>query len=550
MFFTFSRIHKGLTYAVLLLCISIFVSGCSNTGAGGDTTALDVILETSVLSQNNGKKPFRPPTEADKFHVEVLEESGVEKYFREVENDPLVKNLTVAFQLKTGNYRVRVSAFDSDNTILGTFNKPVVINQGENTIYVRRLDSAQLYFTPNLNLPQTRSPKGLSDFLSFNQSGIHLQSYCIWGKLVEEGKPENAYLGIVQRMDQLNSNYGTHHLSNIIGGVGYNNEQTAQIIFGGVLDEDDLTGLVTLTQPWHVNMESLNSPSAPFPYNTVDMMLLNGEMGRPGAQYKITSRTVDLKGGALETSLVVTDSMGFVNEGYGPASFFPQWILPSQRSLITGKIYNGSVGEYLNDTGDPMTDQGSYYYSAPMLEVDSYSIVRNGEVVSKGSDGLLWMDVVYQSFDSAALSVVKTATWEFFSLQFPQRNQALMVTRVRNDQNGEIPVASLFSTNATRSANGALNPEHRWNLQEIDIKPIPGHTWTSPTTNLIYNTKYNITLGGTRKANLVVTMAWNEQEIQDGNTAKYEGLADVSGTIDGEAVNGSAWVELQPAGRK
>jgi len=77
---------------------------------------------------------------------------------------------------------------------------------------------------------------------------------------------------------------------------------------------------------------------------------------------------------------------------------------------------------------------------------------------------------------------------------------------------------------------------------------VPDHTWTSQSSNLTYNTQYNITLGGTRQANLVVTMDWNEQELKVNNTVKYEGFANVSGTLDGENVEGSAWVELQPAG--
>jgi len=138
----------------------------------------------------------------------------------------------------------------------------------------------------------------------------------------------------------------------------------------------------------------------------------------PGSQLNLSSTLLifkDLEGGALQTSVVVRDVMGLVNEGYGPASFFPQWLLPAQRTLVTG-IYGGSVENYLTSTSDPMNDQGSCYYSAPMLQVESFSITRNGQVISQGSDGLLWMDIVYQSFNTAAQAVVSSATWNFFSI--------------------------------------------------------------------------------------------------------------------------------------
>jgi len=546
---TFSPRSKVIMFIVLLGYIIISLSGCSGSSSSEARAVLNVVLNTSVLSRGSNGQRAALPIEASKFHIEVLDESGREIDFIEVDRILSADSLTVTFSIMdTGSYRVRVSAFDANQVILGTSNEQVVISAGENTISVNSVQAAEVYFTPSLNLPQTKNSEAFTNFLSFDQSGIHLQSYCLWGKLVEDGKPVNAYLSIVQRLDQEIPDFGSYMFPIVIAGVGYSNEQTAHIIFGGSYGIAELTEAVVVTQPWHVYVESLNSSPTPFLTNTTEMMVLSGTMGQAGAQYEITSRTKDLEGGALETNVVVTDVMGFVNEGYGPASFFPQWLLPDQRDIIAGNTYNGSVGDYLKATCNPMTDQGSYYYSAPILQVDSFSITRNDQVVSQGHDGLLWMDVVFQSFDSAAQDVVKTATWNFFSIQFPQSNRALMVTNIHNDSNGGLSVASLFSTTATRSANGALNPEFRWNLQDIEITPVPGHTWTSQSSNLTYNTQYNITLSGTRQANLVVTMAWNEQELQINNTVKYEGYANVSGTLDGENVQGAAWVELQPAG--
>lgn len=534
---------KLLIFTILLVTAFIYLPGCSRSDSSDGGAILNVVMESSALSR--GKRAM--PVNADKFLVEVLDSAGKELQAKETASSYAV-NTTVSFTLAdTGSYRVRVSAFDSSRVILGTYEEAVTVVEGDNSVDVNTLEAAEVHYTSQLNLPQTQSAEGLSDFFSFDQSGIHLQSYCIFGKLVEEGKPVNAYMSIVQRLDEEIPDFGSYMFPIVIAGAGFNNPETAHIIFGGSYGIAELTEAVTVTRPWHAHVESPNTPPTPYPNNTTDMMLLSGVMGQKGARYRITSQAKDLENGALETSVEVTDEMGIVNDGYGPASFFPQWLTDEQRSVINS-TYGGSVGDYLEASGNPMTDQGSYYYSAPMLKVDSFTITRNGQTVSQGNDGLLWMDIVYQSFDAAAQSIVKTATWNFFTLQFPDDNLAMMVTSVHNDYNGDLPVATLFSTTGTKSANGALNPSYRWNLQDIAITPVSGKTWTSPSSNLTYYTQYKITLGGEHKADLTVTMSWDEQELKVNNTVKYEGYAEVTGTLDGKTVSGSAWVELQPAG--
>lgn len=547
MTFIFSVKFKMILCILTGIYVSISLAGCSGSGESGTGPVLSVTLNTSVSPMGGGGQL---PLEASTFHVWVLDQSGKETAFKEANRNPSSNSLTVTFLLtQTGSYRVRVSAFDADQVILGSFQESVTIVPGENTVRVNSLQPAEVFFTPDLTLPWAGSSQALSNFLSHDQSGLSLQSYCVWGKLVEAGKPVNAYLAIVQRMNEELELpvIGSHLYPIVIAGTGFNNEETGRIVFGGSQGIAELSEVVVVTQPWHVYVESSNPSPSLFPFNTTEMFLLEGNMGQPGARYKITSTAMDLEGEALETTVIFSDTMGIVNQGYGPASFFPQWLLPAQRDVVAGEIYAGSVGDYLKTSCDPMTDQGSYYYSLPMLQVHEFSITRNSQVISRGNDGLLWMDIVYQSFDSAALEVVNTATWNFFSLQFPQSNRALMVTDIHNDQNGSLPVASLFSTLGARSPNGALIPEFRWNLQNIEITPVPGYTWTSPESTLTYHTRYNITLGGARQADLVVAMAWNAQEFKANDTVKYEGYATVSGTLDGENVEGSAWVEVQPA---
>jgi|GEM_PF-844369 len=548
--------QRAIAAACIILIAAVLLSGCSSSGGAdsaassgeGATFRLNVAMSASPLYLEANGQSVSMPIQVDSYLLQLLDPSGRTLQSQQVLRAGGEDILNAAFDLTDpGSYRIRASAFDANQTILGTYDEPIDITGSESTLKVDTIEAAELYFTIRTDLPQAKSAEGFTNFLSRDQSGIHLQSYCFWGYLLENGKPVNAYLSIIQRMDEVISDLGSFMFPVMMAGAGYNNQSTAHIIFGGSGGIADLNAAVTLTQPWHASVETANNPPTPLAYNVTDMKVLDGTMGQAGARYQMTSSTKDLEGGTLQTDVVVRDIMGMVNEGYGPASFFPQWLMPAQQTLITN-IYGGSVEKYLAATSDPMVDQGSCYYSAPMLKVESFSITRNSQVISQGSDGLLWMDIVYQSFDTSAQAVVSSATWNFFSIQFPERSQALMVTVVHTDDTGSLPVASLFSADASRTPNGALSPQYRWNIQDIEITPVSGNTWTSSASNLTYNTKYSIALGGDHPAKLVVTMTWNEQELKVGDTIKYEGLADVEGTLDGTQVEGSAWLELQPAG--
>jgi len=168
--------------------------------------------------------------------------------------------------------------------------------------------------------------------------------------------------------------------------------------------------------------------------------------------------------------------------------------------------------------------------------------------VSQGTGGLLWMDVVYQTFDHAATEVVKDSTWAFFIMQFPEQQKAIMTTLV-GTKVSDYRVSSLFGMGAQKNANGVLEPEFRWNLQDIKMEPVPGSQWASPASGEIYYTQYKIKLTGEHSADLTITMAWNDQEVNAGRRYVYEGLGHVTGTLDGISVNGSAWLEMQPIGK-
>ena len=157
------------------------------------------------------------------------------------------------------------------------------------------------------------------------------------------------------------------------------------------------------------------------------------------------------------------------------------------------------------------------------------------------------MDVVYQTFDDDAIKTVTDATWSFFIMQFPAQKKAIMTTFV-GTEGSEYSISSLFSTSAPQNLNGVYEPEYRWNLQDIDMQPVAGHEWKSAASGETYYTKYKINLAGDHPADLTVTMAWDDQEVEVENRFVYEGLGHVTGTLDGEVVNGTAWLEMQPVG--
>lgn len=115
--------------------------------------------------------------------------------------------------------------------------------------------------------------------------------------------------------------------------------------------------------------------------------------------------------------------MGIVGVGHGPCSFSVGGLTPDQATDIN-EHYNASVAEYLHETNHRMTNQGSYYYSAPLLEVTSFKILdaaQGNKVISEGDGGTLWMDYVVQSFQKKAWHTTKGSNWVFFAIQFPEK---------------------------------------------------------------------------------------------------------------------------------
>ena len=402
------------------------------------------------------------------------------------------------------------------------------------------------YFTQDYVLPQSQSVQQLAEWMSSEHMEYDLDGWFFFGSLVDDTAPAHpgGFFISMQRIRVAEDGTDWQLVPAI---VGFNSPTVGgRYVYGGVYTLDMAPYVVVESNPWKVEVYNFSVQWWPI----MTMELVSGSMGAAGAVYRLTADTPDNLGGRLEADVTVRDRLGAVNQGYGTTSLFPQFITEPQRSEITGSFGN-SVGTYLEQTGDPMTCQGSYYYSTPLMDVQSFSIERDGIPLSSGTRGTMWMDDIVQTYDELAKEVlIGNASWEFFSIMLPDEDAAIMVIQIKS-ATGTLPVATLFTDGSGRTRNAARNAVHRWEINNIDIEPVPGTIWKSPTTKQKYYQEHRIRLGSnTYPADLTIKMVRNNQEIVYKNMIKYEGLATVEGTLGGKPVNGTAFVELQPVGHQ
>jgi hypothetical protein len=252
----------------------------------------------------------------------------------------------------------------------------------------------------------------------------------------------------------------------------------------------------------------------------------------------------------MQVSVRARDVGGVGQWGYGPSGFFPQWILAPQRSAIES-TYDGSVGDYLAGTGDQMLNQGSYYYSSPVLDVEAFTISVNNSLVASGTGGELIADYVTQSFDAAADEVVDNdVQWTEFSTML-DGGRTLKIGEVEQASVGRLPYAVMLSVDGPRGDNAALTASRRWDIGQITITADPESAWTSARSKQSYAMRYVVELAGAdadSSASLTYDAVVDDQEIDVAGRTVYEGLYRVTGTLDGESVSGFAWGEIQPTG--
>ena len=401
------------------------------------------------------------------------------------------------------------------------------------------------YFTQDYALPQTQSARQLAEYMSSEHLEYDLDGWFFFGSLVDDAAPGDPGVFFIS-MQRIRTPEGGVDWQLVPAIVAFNSPTQGQYVFGGVYTLDMAPFVTVESDPWRVEVYSLEQMDRPL----MTMSLASGTMGAAGAVYRLTADCPDQLGGRFQADVLVRDRLGAVNQGYGTTSLFPQFITEPQRNEITG-LFGNSVGTYLEETGDPMTCQGSQYYSLPLMDVQSFSITRNGAPLSNGTRGTMWMDNIVQTYDKqASEALIGNASWEFFSIMLPEENAAIMVIQIKS-ATGTLPVATLFRDDSGRTRNSARKAVHSWEIDKIDIEPVPGTKWRSPKTKQEYFQEHRIRLGaGTCPADLTIKMVLENQEIVYGKMIKYEGLASVEGTLGGKPVKGTAFVELQPVGHQ
>ncbi|MDQ5986513.1 MAG: hypothetical protein CSYNP_02243 [Syntrophus sp. SKADARSKE-3] len=427
---------------------------------------------------------------------------------------------------------------------------------GSGTSQYPKPEPGETFFTQGYDLPHAQNAQKLAEFLASEHFEYHLDGWFFMGDLVQGTASEplpvhiETFFIAMQRIEMDLPGHPGFKVPFFPAIVGFNSALTEGFIYGAIPALDDPPVVVVTPTPWSVSVNWFGQ--------VLTMALVSGQMGATGAKYRLFADILDLKKNKrFQAEVLLRDRLGVVNQGYGTASFFPQFLTTNQRRLITG-AFESSVPAYLASTQDPMICQGSFYYSFPLIDVEQFTIIYDGVTLSHGQRGTMWMDYVVQTYDKQAQeALIDKATWQFFAIRLPNADAAIMVIQI-DSATGSLAVASLFNIDGHRTRNNALMAAHSWDINEIEIKGVEEDKWESPRTHQHYYMQYRIHLSSaTLPTDITIKMLRQDQEIEvpnpdssKPNTIKYEGEAFVEGTLGDRPVKGMAFLEVQPAGHQ
>lgn len=413
-------------------------------------------------------------------------------------------------------------------------------------------------------LAQGESCTGFRSFLSTGLPQYDSQSFEFFGHLVDDEGEVNS-IALMSQGNTVIPGLQVPWLTTEETGLIFNRLSLDQgPMFGGMYGLADITVDTTIGYaPWNIHVEQQQTGQ---PEQVVDMRVVSGAIGAVGSVYELTvSVDTGMAGSPAREratlSIRAKDLTGIIQWGYGPNGFFPLWMfdgepLPAssgpipttdQRSAIMNQ-YGGDIGAYLAATGDPMTGQGSQYYSMPLVEVEQWSVSIGSSYVAGGTEGLLFFDNLTETYNDSAQYIVRNGyEWTEFSVQLPDSRQGMLIATTGQQEVGQLHYAMIGGAGSTQSTNGTLQPTANWPQGAIHIAPTD-ETWTSPHSCYVYHLTYSVQLDGsdTRPAaDLVFRATAADQELNALNRAVYEGLFSYEGTLGGEPVSGYAWGEIQ-----
>jgi predicted secreted hydrolase/4-hydroxybenzoate polyprenyltransferase len=162
----------------------------------------------------------------------------------------------------------------------------------------------------------------------------------------------------------------------------------------------------------------------------------------------------------------------------------------------------------------------SYYYSQTRLRIDGRILLQGEE---REISGVGWIDRQWGDWDFRGI-----AGWEWFSVQLHDGSD-IHLARVFDPQTGApiTPRADIMHANGTQETLASYDVEY------LDY-------WIQPETGDEFSHKWRVKIPE-KDIDLVITPTVDRQMIHRG---LWEGSCKVSGTADGKAVGGDAYVEL------
>ncbi|MCK4660889.1 MAG: hypothetical protein KAV82_15320, partial [Phycisphaerae bacterium] len=171
----------------------------------------------------------------------------------------------------------------------------------------------------------------------------------------------------------------------------------------------------------------------------------------------------------------------------------------------------------------------SYYYSHPRTDVVGTLHLQGFPALGKHVEGTAWIDHQWADFPT------QDVTWEWFSIQL--------------DDLRDILVADVWINDVQENFSGGLNYYDENCAQEVlhgyTITPL--RCWYDTEHDTTYSTQWRVE-EPTRQIDLIITAVYEHQvmettgEIIGANF--WEGACTVSGTIEGQPVEGTAFAEL------
>ncbi|EQA47329.1 hypothetical protein LEP1GSC050_1810 [Leptospira broomii serovar Hurstbridge str. 5399] len=401
----------------------------------------------------------------------------------------------------------------------------------------------QNFYNNRALLPQGQSPSQLSGWLSQCHPRYNMSSWCFFGNITDEAGETAAINSIVQY--QLLPNNSPY-----LAEWSYCDSKTNGYVIAPFLVE---AGNVEYSRPLAITVDA-----NPIYTGFLSLALVHGEIGQIGAKYSLTGRVrTEPDFDNWEYDLLMEDTFGVIQAGYGPTSFLPQWLFPNQtKEIMTNPQFDGSVHEYLKSGMDDMFGQGSYYYTLPLLKVDKFLIRKNGSSYFSGKKGNIWIDYVVQSFGEKSLEIVGSASWQFFAVQFPEipgyfnYEAAIMVSIVEAktgpnpDDESNLKAARFFISDPYHTQyneNGSMKAAFEWSINQIK--------YTGSDLYRGFPTKFEISLSATNGSISLKGEAIRQNQIV-GGVNKYEGvftvIADINfaNGIQVAGVKGFAWAEV------